>query len=300
MTTWDQMVEQVRSNLQQHTAEQYATFKGWVLDGSSTKVGIKLADVGNPSEVNNSLVEIPPELVHVTSFDADSTVCTCPPWFRQQQGSPASDPDVDTRAVIKPRWPWWRISRALVSGVHALEPDLFQVKTQEVTSSVTSRRYAVAADTEEILSIRLLLPGPNNVELPIKRWSLDVKATDGNRYLHMDPIHQGQPIRIKYRAKAIVPDGTDPTTTWASTGLPASAERLPILYATASLLPAAEASRTQTSSIEQSTRARFIQSGSATAPARFWMQEFQAGLLQERRNLLDQHGPEPHFELLGG
>lgn len=300
MTTWDQMVEQVRSNLMQHNTDPTGTFKGWVLDGVGNKVGIKLADVTDPQAVTNSLVEIAPELVQVTSFDESSTVCTCPPWFRQRQGTPAADPAVDTMVTVKPRWSWWQISKALVAGVNACEPDLFQVKTQTVTSSVTSRRYAVAADTEEILTIRLLTPGPANVELPIKRWSLDVKATDGNRYLHMDPIYPGQPIRIKYRARAVVPDGTNPATTWASTGLPASAERLPVLYATASLLPAAEASRTQTSSVEQSTRARFIQSGSATAPARFWMQEFQQGLAQERRVLLDQHGPEPHFELLGG
>lgn len=290
MTTLDQLVERVRSNLMQGVVNRpnRGTFKGWVLNDSAEKVGIKLEDVTDTDALTGAHVELSGgELVYVTSHDEDSTICTCPPWFRAQLGSPQNETVTeDTMVTIDPRWAWWTVAQAVVSGINACEPELFAVNTTTLTTQAVSRKYTLPDDVEDILSLKVLLPGSGDIELPYKRWSVDTKATDGNRYLHLSGAGlSGQPIYVTYRSRAVVPAPTDGAATWASTGLPDSAEDLPVLHATASLLPQPEAARTQVSSIEQSERARFIQPGSSTAPARFWMQEFQDRLAQERRKL---------------
>jgi hypothetical protein len=304
MTTLDQLVERTRANLTQGgmNVPQLATFNGWVLNGSGSPIGLQLADVGDPDALARSHVEIGTELVYVQSYDANSGVATCPAWFRQRMGSPANaSAAVGNMVTINPRWATWTVSQALLDGIRACEPDLFAVKTTTLTSSPVSVRYLLPSDVEDILTLKVLLPGSTDSELPVKRWSLDTKATDGNRYLHMPCLGMsGLNIYVTYRSKATIPAATAMSgLTWASTGLPASAEGLPVLHATASLLPQAEATRTQTSSIEQSDRAKYIQTGSATSTSRFWMQEFEAGLVRERRALLDKFSARPHFQMNG-
>jgi hypothetical protein len=297
-------VERVRNNLMQGVTNspKRGTFEGWVLDGSSNKVGIKLSDVSDPDCVSGAHVELSGgELVYVSSYDETSTVCSCPPWFRAQLGSPQNETVAENSMVtIDPRWAWHTVAQAVVDGIRACEPELYQVKTTTLTSSVVTRMYVLPSDVEEILTIRVVLPGTGDTEFPLKRWSVDTKDPDGSRYLHVQPIPlAGMEIKIVYRAKATAPSATNGAATWASTGLPASAEDLPVLWATATLLPSPEAARTQVSSIEQSERARFIQPGSGTTPARFWMQEFQDRKAQERRKLLISHPVSPHFQLNG-
>ncbi|MFD9734417.1 hypothetical protein [Umezawaea sp. NPDC059074] len=296
------MVERVRSNLNQNTTTfpQVGTFKGWVLNGSN-KVGVQLADIDVADKLNHVIVELGHELVYVTSYDPTTGAATCPPWFRQRMGSPANDAfPPDSMVTIDPRWTWWSVAQAVVAGISACQPDLFAVKTTTLTTDVTVRRYLLPADVENILSLKVRLPGSEDRELPVKRYSLDTKAADGNRYLHMAPVGMsGLPVYVTYRADPAPLSPSNPAGTWASTGLPATAEDIPVLWATATLLPAAEAARTQTASIEQSDRARFIQTGSATSVARVWTQQFQARLAQERHALLDTFSARPHFEMNG-
>lgn len=304
MTTLDQLVERIRTNLSQGVMNtpQVATFNGWVLDGGGTKVGLQLADVADPNSVTRSHVEIGSELVYVQSYDANTGIGTCPAWFRQRAGTPENAfAVVGDMVTVNPRWSTWTLTQALIDGIRALEPDLFVVKKTTLTSSATTGRLALPADVEDILSLKVLLPGSANVELPVKRWSLDTKAADGGRYLHMTQLGQsGLDIYVTYRAKVTIPNPLAMGgLLWSSTGLPDTAEGLPVLHATASLLPQAEASRTQVSSIEQSDRARYIQTGSATSTARFWMQEFEQGLARERRALLDRFSARPHFLMNG-
>lgn len=300
--TLTQMVEQVRAQLNQGLTNRsiHCTFNGWVLDGAD-KVGIQLTDVPSGLAVKSVVVELGHELVFVTSLDANTSTATCPAWFRQYQGSPANDDyEAGSMATLSPLWPYWLVAQKVVEGIGALYPALFQVKTTTLTASAVAEKYLLPNDVEDILNIKVEYSGGARGQRKIGEWSIDTKAADGNRYLH---IRQGHPsgwsIYVTYRAKPVVPTVTSGSTTWTSTGLPDSASDLPVLYALAMLMPSTDAAKTQTASMEQSERSRFVQAGSGNSTSRHYMTLFKDRLAEERRRLLDRYPPRIHKELNG-
>lgn len=300
--TLGNLVDQVIGRLDQFTTNQprTATFNGWIVDGTSAKVGVKLADVAS-GVISDSLVELGTELVHVTSFDSASGDTTCPPWFRQQLGTPPNDSyPVGSRVVIGPRWPRFHVAQAVVDGINACYPDLFGVSTTELTSTVVSGNYLLPSDVDGILHVTIEDFGPAQTQYQINEWSLGTNTTDGSRYLRVRPVGVGgRPLRVKYRHRPVAPDPSNLDATWASTGLPDSASDLPVLFATATLIASAESAKTQSSSVEQSDRNRLVQPGTATAASRRFGEMFRDRLLQEKRSLLALHPPRRHKTLNG-
>ncbi|GLY55332.1 hypothetical protein [Lentzea sp. NBRC 102530] len=285
MTSFDQLVERVRADLMGPASDQVCTFTDWMLDGSD-KVGVKLADMP-ADQATRFLLELGPELVFVSSYEPQTGNTSCPSWFRQRQGSPANDSfPPGSMAIIDPRWSYWTIWQKLVAGVNACYPNLFAVKNVEFESEPYGERYLMPSDCESIADIRLVYPGPGNHERPIQRSTLDVSNVDGNRYLFIPEVGiGGQTIRVTYRTRPVLPAPTAGSADFTTTGLPESAADLPELYAKAALMPTPDASRTQTSSIEQSERNKYVQAGSGSSLARLWMQMFSDRLQQERQKL---------------
>jgi len=296
------LVSQVQGRLDQYSTNRTkaCTFKGWVTSGA-TKVGVKLADVSTGSKLTNVDVELGTELVRVTSYDSGSTIATCPPWFRQQQGTPLNDAfPVDSKAVVSPRWPAYHVAETLCDGITTLYPDIFAVKEQQLTSSVASGNYEVATDVDGVLKVTIEDFGPWKTQFEIKQWTLDTLNPDGKKYLRMMPAAvNGRPIYVTYRAKPVVPDPALLDTTWASTGLPDSSADLPVLYAVMTLIASADAAKTQTNSIEQSDRSRFVQAGAASSSSRRFQEMYTNRLAMEKRKLSDRFPPRVHKTLNG-
>lgn len=296
------MVAQVQGRLDQYSTnrQQVATFKGWALSGS-TKVGIKLADVGVASKLANVDVELGTEIVRVTSYDEGTTIATCPPWFRQQQGTPLNDSyAVDSKAVISPRWPAYQVAQTICDGIATLYPDIYVVKEQELSSSTITGNYEVATDVDGVLKLTIEDFGPWKTQYQFKTWTLDTLNPDGKKYIRMMPAAvNSRPIYLTYRAKPVIPDPSNLDTTWASTGLPDSAADLPVLYAVMTLIPSADAAKTQTNSIEQSDRSRLVQAGSANSTSRRFQEMYENRLAMEKRKLSDRFPPRVHKTLNG-
>lgn len=281
------MVHKVREELTGANRENWGTFKGWVLDGLD-KVGIQLE---SPSVVQNSLVELETEIVYVTSVDANSGVATCPPWFRQQLGTPANDSfAVDSRVTINPIWRTYRLAEKIVEGIESLHPALFAVKEVDLTSSSVNGNYEIVDTTiDSVIKVTWEQAGAGAEQIPVNAYSLDSKNADSKVYLRMYPLYSGRPLRVTYRAKPTIPDPANLDATWASTGLPDSADDLPVKYAWMCLLPTIEAAKTQTVSVEQSDRNRFVQGGSGNAASRRMQEIYQARLMDERRKLIERY-----------
>lgn len=297
--TFKQQVEEVRGILSQHTTNRpiLATFGGWV--GSPPYTAINLSGLPGPAKLSNAIVELGHELVHVSQHDPETNITQCPPWFRQQQGSPANDTyPVNSVAVINPQFPYWAIAQNVVNGIQNLYPDLFVVKTTVLTTVLIYEKYLLPNDVDEIISIKYEDLAPVRRQRQISRWSVDHNQ-DGNRYLFIEQVPlAGRPIYITYRAKPVVPSPTG-NADWTTTGLPASAADLPVLWAVAQMLPSAEAAKTQTMSVEQSERNRFVQPGTATAASRRFQELYQTRLEQERKKLFDIYPPRLHWKLNG-
>lgn len=297
VTTLAQQVERVRDALNQGNSDEFCTFKGWV---GAPPTGIQLDDVAAGDRLTNVLIELGHELVYVKSYDPNTMVAECPPWFRQRNGSPANDSyAVDSAAIVDPQWSYWTVAQKVVDGYNALHPSLFQAKTATLTTAATGERYAVPADCDDVLDVQLHYLGMPSTQRTVNTWSLKKKNPDGNRYLHLPLFGSGMTIDVTYKAKPTVPAATNGAFDFSATGLADSAADLPVLYAKAQLVASMESSRAQTRSIEQSERAKYIQAGSTTSVARLWMQQFEARLNEERRKLLELYPPRVHRELNG-
>lgn len=293
------LVEQVKGHLNQYSTnqEQLCTFVEWVLSGAD-KIGVKLDDVTEPN-LNNVDVEIGGvELVRVTSYNADTMQATCPPWFRQMSGTPLSEPTANTMATINPRWPSYRVAEKIVHGINSLYPFLFAAKVATLTSRTSDGNYEMPDDIESVIDFNIQGFTPESAQFKVGTFSLDPLNSDGKRYLRTNAFSvAGRPIEVLYRAKPVAPDPAVLSTTWASTGLPDSAQDLPVLFAVAALLPSADAAKTQTASVEQSDRSRLVQSGSANSTSRRFQEMFQNRLVQEQRKLENLYPPRLHRSL---
>jgi hypothetical protein len=303
MPTLGELVEQTLGQLNQYRTNrsQVATFTGWQTDGGGDKTGINMSGVPAGAILTDAVVELDTELVYVSSHDPSNGSTVCPPWFRQQNGTPANDSfAVNSKVTIDPRWPRYHVAETVVAGINSLYPDLFGVKVTTLDSVSVNGNYEVPADCDGVLHVSIQNVAPGFEELVIREWSLDLHNPDGKRYLRIRPIHvAGHRIKLTYRAKPTIPVPATLSTTWASTGLPESAADLPVLYATSVLVSTAEAAKTQTSSVEQSDRSRFVQGGAANAASRRFTELFEQRLKAERRKLLTLYPPRVH-KLLNG
>jgi len=297
--TLAQLVGRVRGNLDQFTTNRptLCTFEGFT---GSPVTGIALSDMPPGQQITSALVELGHELVFVRSADPTTSSVVCPPWFRQQQGTPANDDyPVNSVAVINPTWPYWHVAQAVIDGISRLYPALFAVNQHTFTATALTERYALPLDVQGVLGVHLRNIGSPAVRKPISRWTFQRTGPDGLPYLHVPSGWVSHDIEVTYRAQPVAPAVPGPAWTWADSGLPDTASDLPVLYATSVLLPSAEAAKTQTKSIEQSDRNRFVGIGSANAASRRFEELFDHRLVTERRAQQAQYPPKLHRALNG-
>jgi hypothetical protein len=286
MAGLDQMVERVRGRLDQYVTNrpQLATF------GGLTGANMSLTPVQGYNAMGGSaLVEIGSELIQISSFDSASNTAVVPAWGRAQLGTSQVTLTTGTKAIINPLWPYWHVAQELINGMRKLYPDLSAVKNTTLTTEIYQEKYELPADLEDILDIRIEWFTPQHPQRPISRYTVDVSNADGKKYLHIPSYAvSGRPIYITYRAQPTLPtDPADTSWTWVTSGLPLTAEDLPILYAQSTLILGAETAKIQTYSSEQSDRNRFVQAGAANAVSRRIEEVFEKRFSEERRKFRD-------------
>ena len=300
MPTFKQMVEQTRGLLNQYSTHRpvLATFTGWQVT-DSVITGVNLAGLSNQAKVVNAVVELGHELVYVSSHDPVGLVTQCPPWFRQQQGSPANDAyPVNSVAVINPQWPFHITAQHVVNAIGNLYPTLFVPKTFTISTDTLTEKYEIPDDVDEIISVRYEDDvNPARPQREVSKWTLQALNPDGKRYLHMEQVYRsGLNVFVTYRAKPVIPSITSDVD-WSTTGLPVTAQDLPSLWAAVQMLPTADAAKTQITSVEQSERNRFVQPGAANSASKRLQDIYDRRLLEERRKMLDLFPPRLHRNL---
>lgn len=287
MVALAQLVERVRGRLDQYVTNrpQVATFGG--LTGTS----MTLTPVqGYNSMGGSALVEIGPELIQISSFDASSNIATVPAWGRAQLGTSQATLTIGDKAIINPLWPYWHIAQALIDGMRKLAQDLPAVKNTELTTAIYQEQYELPADLDDIIDIHIEWWNPGTPHRAIKRYTIDLSNTDGKRYLHVPAYAvSGRPIHITYRAQPTFPTSpADTSWTWETSGFPLTAEDLPVLYAAMTQILTAETAKIQNYSSEQGDRNRFVQAGAANAVSRRLEEVFESRLADERRKFRDK------------
>lgn len=260
------------------------------VDGVSSHSGPALFDIGG-------------RLVFASSYDSNTGVADVPAWGNGVDGTPGFDTGgltVGTKVLIDPLWTRWNTGLAVMDSISSLYPRLFKVGRQTLTTTTIGERYDLNADAEELLKVQVEGFGPSFPRRMVKRATIDT-VTGGVPQLSMRPIGlAGRPLYVWYKAKPVLPDSPiDPTWVWTDSGLPDSAEGLPVLRAAMTMIMAPELAKQQTFSAPQTDNARFIQAGAGNAASRRLEELFEKRMNEEMQKLHSKYHIRPRLTYNG-
>jgi len=270
----------------------------------STITELKVTPVdGVSSHAGPALFDIAGYLVFASAYDSNTEVATIPAWGNGVDGSlplTLAAGAVGTKVIIDPLWTRWNAGLVVMDSISSLYPRLFKVGKQVLTSTTVGERYDLDATAEELLKLQIEGYGPSFPRRGIKRASIDT-VTGGVPQLSINPIGlSGRPIHVWYKAKPVLPTSPiDAAWTWSDSGLPDSAEGLPVLRAAMTMIMAPELAKQQTFSAPQTDNARFIQTGAANAASRRLEELFEKRMNEEMQKLHSKYHIRPRLTYNG-
>lgn len=269
----------------------------------STFTELKVSPVdGVSSHAGPALLDINGRLVFASSYDSNTEFAIVPAWGNGVDGSPAlaaGEVAIGDKVIIDPLWSRWNAGLVVMDSIQSLYPRLFKVGRQTLTSTTVGERYTLNAAAEELLKIHVEGYGPSNPRRLIKRASIDTSS--GTPELSIRPIGlSGRPIYVTYKAKPVLPTSpVDAAWTWTDSGLPDSAEGLPVLRAAMTMIMAPELAKQQTFSAPQTDNARFIQMGAGNAASRRLEELFEKRMNEEMQKLHSKYHIRPRLTFNG-
>lgn len=273
-----------------------------IAGGVFTSLKIEAID-GVNSHSGPALFDIEGHLVYASSYDSNTTVATVPEWGNGVDGSPAFADGglaVGTKVMIDPLWTRWNTGLVVMDSIQSLYPRLFVVKKTQLTTTTVGERYDLPADAEELLKLQIEGYGPTFPRRQLKHATIDT-VTGSVPQLSVRPIGlSGRPFHVWYKAKPVLPSSPiDATWDWADSGLPDSAEGLPVLRAAMTMIMAPELAKQQTFSAPQTDNARFIQMGAGNSASRRLEELFEKRMNEEMQKLHSKYHIRPRLQYNG-
>lgn len=282
MTTFGELVASIHSALHSYTGiQEQVTWLEAPMSSSDTSIS-----VGSSDAVLRGIAEVDDELLYVQSSDAQSL--TLAPFGRGYRGSTATSHSQNAMVTFDPAFPKVEIKRAIQQCVDGLYPQLYRIKTADLTYSPLPVGYDLPADCEQVLEVKAKpLSDPLNYWVPVYRWDFDTTSPEvnGKTLNLLDNLQASSSIRVVYLAKF----GTfaSDADTLASKGLSDSMADLIMYGACARLVRFVDPSRIQVSAVENLSRSQVVQVGDAGKIANQLYAMYQQRLTEERRKLLE-------------
>lgn len=291
MPTFDQLVDEVKSNLQGYTLRQdritYVTNSGGITTTSSA------ITVGSQSNLAKGIIEIDDELIWIDNFDkANNTLNVAPGFGRGYLGTTASPHNQYAQVTLSPTFPRTTIKKALNDTIRSLYPKLFAVGSTTFTFNAAQVTYPLPDDAREVLYMSWQTTGSSKEWLPIRKWRFDPLANTPtfntqktiNLYENIQP---GRTIKVWY---TMVPDTLDSNTDdfVDVTGLPDSCQDVIVYGACYRLLSFLDAGRINLSSAEADLNDTKIPSSAGSSVSKYVFALFQQRLQEEALKLSDQ------------
>lgn len=294
MTTFDQLVKQVKDQLLAFTKNQesvtYITADMTAIDTTF------LVDPETGQAVTNGLIEIDDELILVKKWDPTNSMVTVMANLngRGVNGSTAAAHVTDTLVTCDPSYTRVRIKDALNDTIDAVYPDLWVFGSYEFNKQAALFEYEVPADVEDVYKITASTIGPSKIWFPVQRARFNFSGstdpidgtTTGKTVQVMDDIVPGRLVRIVYRKRPNLlvnnADEFEPTT-----GLPERITDLIVYGATARLISPNEVARLQQVAVEQTERSSVVPAGSASDAANQYWNLYYRRLQEERDRMLE-------------
>lgn len=291
MPTFNDLVDEVKSNLQGYTLRQdrisYVTNVGGI---TTTSDEITIGSAGNLAK---GIVEIDDELIWVDSFDKANNVLNVAPGFgRGYMGTTASPHAQYAQVTLAPTFPRVTIKKALNDTIRSLYPKLFAVSSTTFTFNAAQVTYPLPDDCREVLYMSWQTTGSSKEWLPIRKWRFDPLANTPtfntqktiNLYENIQP---GRTVKVWY---TMVPDTMDANTDdfVDVTGLPDSCQDVIVYGACYRLLSFLDAGRINLSSAEADLNDTKIPSSAGSSVSKYVFALFQQRLQEEALKLSDQ------------
>lgn len=291
MPTFNDLVDEVKSNLQGYTLRQdritYVTNTTGLTTTSSE------ITVGSASNLAKGIIEIDDELIWIDSFDkANNTLDVAPGFGRGYMGTTASPHAQYAQVTLAPTFPRVTIKKALNDTIRSLYPKLFAVGSTTFTFNAAQVTYPLPDDAREVLYMSWQTTGSSKEWLPIRKWRFDPLANTPtfntqktiNLYENIQP---GRTVKVWY---TMVPDTMDANTDdfVDVTGLPDSCQDVIVYGACYRLLSFLDAGRINLSSAEADLNDTKIPSSAGSSVSKYVFALFQQRLQEEALKLSDQ------------
>ncbi len=291
MPTFNDLVDEVKSNLQGYTLRQdritYVTNSAGLTTTSSE------ITVGSASNLAKGIIEIDDELIWIDSFDkANNNLNVAPGFGRGYMGTTASPHAQYAQVTLAPTFPRVTIKKALNDTIRSLYPKLFAVGSTTFTFNAAQVTYPLPDDCREVLYMSWQTTGSSKEWLPIRKWRFDPLANTPtfntqktiNLYENIQP---GRTVKVWY---TMVPDTMDANTDdfVDVTGLPDSCQDVIVYGACYRLLSFLDAGRINLSSAEADLNDTKIPSSAGSSVSKYVFALFQQRLQEEALKLSDQ------------
>ena len=296
MATFNEMVNEVKTNLQGYTLKQdRLTY----LNAAITSVSTSMI-VGSSSNLAKGTIEIDDELIWIDNFTAASNTLNVAPGFgRGYQGSTPTSHSQYAQVTLSPSFPRISIKKAINDTINSLYPRLWAVDSYTFTFNASQTTYALPDDLEAILYVSWQTTGSSKEWLPVNRWRADGMANlatfnSTNTINIYENIQPGRTVQVYYTT---TPDTLDNNSDDFAdvTGLPASSQDVVTLGAAYKLLSFIDSGRISLTSAESDLADSKIPSGAGANNSRYIYALYQQRLNEEALKLQDKYPIRLHY-----
>ena len=166
MSTFAQLVDEVRTNLSGYTLRQdritYLTNPGGI---NTTALDIS---IGNSENLAKGVIEIDDELIWINTFDKNNLTLNAIPGFGRGYGGTTPSPHAENAQVtLTPTFPKVNVKKAINDTINSFYPKLFQVGSVTFTFNAAQITYALPDDARDVMFISWQTPGPSREWLPV-------------------------------------------------------------------------------------------------------------------------------------
>ena len=296
MATFNDMVNEVKTNLQGYTLKQdRLTYLNAAISSVATSM-----IVGSASNLAKGTIEIDDELIWIDNFTAASNTLNVAPGFGRgfQNSTPTAHAQY-AQVTLAPSFPRVSIKKAINDTINSLYPKLWAVDSFTFTFNASQTTYALPDDLEQILFVSWQTTGSSKEWLPVNRWRADGMANIAtfnttNTINIYENIQPGRTVQVYYTT---TPDTLDSNSDDFAdvTGLPASSQDVVTLGAAYKLLSFIDSGRISLTSAESDNADSKIPSTAGTSSSRDIYALYQQRLNEEALKLQDKFPIRIHY-----
>ena len=296
MATFNEMVNEVKTNLQGYTLKQdRLTYLNAAINSVATSMV-----VGSSSNLAKGPIEIDDEIIWIDNFStASNTLNVAPGFGRGYQGSTPTSHAQYSQVTLSPSFPRISIKKAINDTINSLYPKLWAVDSFTFTFNASQTTYALPDDLEQILFVSWQTTGSSKEWLPVNRWRADGMANiatfnSTNTINIYENIQPGRTVQVYYTT---TPDTLDNNSDDFAdvTGLPASCQDVVTLGAAYKLLSFVDSGRISLTSAESDLADSKIPSGAGANNSRYIYALYQQRLNEEALKLQDKFPIRLHY-----